>query len=290
MRLATFESEPGVIAAGRVEDDEVVELPFRDLGVALREDDWPTSLADHDGDRRAIDDVRFLPPIPDPRKFICVGRNYLGHVKELDREVPKFPTIFAKFATALVGPTDDIVLPAASSMVDWEVELAIVIGRPVRNAGRQEAASAIAGFTVHNDVSVRDFQRRTNQWLQGKIFDHTGPLGPTMVTADETGVEPDLEIECLVDGRVMQHARTSEMLFGPLDLVTYISGICTLEPGDVIATGSPSGVGVARDPQIFLAAGQTLVTRISGIGELRNRCVDEADTDLHVTKMERATT
>ena len=180
--------------------------------------------------------------------------------------------MFAKFADALIGPRDPIQLAPESSAVDWEAELAVVVGGTVRRAGAAEAATAIAGFTVLNDVTMRDWQYRTTQWLQGKTFEATTPIGPVLVTPDELpgGVRPALSLTAAVDGETVQKADTSDLVFDPVALVRYVSVIMTLRPGGVIATGTPGGVGHARKPPRYLAAGMTLTTEIGGIGRLEN--------------------
>ena len=207
---------------------------------------------------------------------MCVGVNYADHIAEMGRDAPEFPTLFAKFTDALIGARDAIVLPAVSDKVDWEVELTVVIGRDVRHASPDEAADAIAGFTIANDISMRDFQNRTLQWLQGKTFEHATPVGPWMVTPDELGgTAPDLELTCEVDGVNRQRSRTSQLVFGPAAVVAYLSDIVTLRPGDLVLTGTPGGVGHAMDPPVYLRAGQVVRTAIEGIGELVNPCVPE---------------
>ncbi len=193
----------------------------------------------------------------------------------MGRELPAHPTLFAKFADTLLGARDDLVLPAVSEEVDWEAEPGVVVGAPVRRASTAQAAAAIAGYTVLNDVSMRDWQWRTTEWLSGKAFEATTPVGPWLVTPDEVGDAADLALRCEVDGRVMQSSRTSDLLFRPADLVAYVSRITTLRPGDLIATGTPGGVGVARTPRVFLAPGQVLRTVIEGVGECVNTCVAE---------------
>lgn len=274
MRLATVLTDDGHRVA-RVDGAEIVDLGAGDLGAFLARPDWRERGA-ADGPRSPLDESRLAPVVPRPGKIICLGLNYAPHIREMGHELPDHPTMFAKFARALVGPRDPIRLPATSDKVDWEAELALVIGRVTTGASPAEAADAIAGYTVCNDVSVRDFQRRTSQWLQGKTFDATTPLGPWLVTPDEVGAAdgatPDLEIRCEVDGEVRQRARTGELLFGPAEVVAYVSGIVTLDPGDVIATGTPGGVGAGRDPQVWLRADQEVRTVVEGIGELVNRC------------------
>jgi acylpyruvate hydrolase len=192
----------------------------------------------------------------------------------MGRELPEHPTLFAKFRCTLIGANDEIVLPAVSEKVDWEAELAVIIGRRARHVSEADATGAIAGYAVLNDISARDYQDRTLQWLQGKTFEGTTPLGPWLVTSDEAG-GPSREITCEVEGETMQKSDTADLVFSPAALVSYISSIVTLEPGDVIATGTPGGVGHARKPPRYLADGETVVTRIAGLGECRNVCRKE---------------
>jgi acylpyruvate hydrolase len=275
MRLVTVRTEDGT-SAGRLDDADVVMLPFSDVGALLASgEDWQARAA-AEGPRQPLDRTRLAPVVPDPFKVICVGLNYLLHVREGGGEVPSYPTLFAKFTDALTGPYDEIVLPTAAERVDWEAELLVVIGRAVRNATDDEAAAAIAGFSIGNDVSMRDWQRRTPQWLQGKTWESCSPVGPALVTPDEIGgVRPDLAISCLVDGETMQDARTSDLLFDPVHVVAYASTIGTLRPGDLIFTGTPDGVGFARTPPIFIQDGQSVTTRIEGLGEMVNTFVAE---------------
>ena len=218
----------------------------------------------------------FAPVVPGPSKVICVGLNYRTHIKETGRELPEYPTLFAKFAETLMGPYDDLAIPEVSNRVDWEAELGLIIGKAVYRADAAEAAGAIAGYTICNDVSMRDFQRRTLQWLAGKMFQHSTPAGPYLVTPDEVGNAADLEIGCSVDGETMQLARTSDLLFKPADVVSYISQAITLRPGDLVLTGTTGGVGDARKPPVYLRPGQVVRTWVEGVGECVNRCV--ADT------------
>jgi len=196
----------------------------------------------------------------------------------MGRELPEHPTLFAKYPSALTGPTDPIPLPPESFAVDWEAELAMVVGAAVRRVSPQDAGRAIAGYTIANDVSMRDWQNRTLQWLQGKTFEASTPLGPALVTPDELPGDPaapDLEIRAELDGMVMQLARTGDLLFGPAQAIAYISTFMTLVPGDVILTGTPAGVGAGREPPIYLQPGQVVRVHIEGIGELVNRCEAE---------------
>jgi acylpyruvate hydrolase len=273
MRLATVRRENATRAA-RIEDDHAVLLDYPDVAALLAAGtDGATT-----GARVPLDGVSFAPVVPRPSKVFCVGLNYRTHIEESGAQVPTYPTLFSKVGRSLVGATDDIRLPPGPErLVDWEAELVLVIGRPVRRASADEARAAIAGFTVGNDVSVRDYQFRTAQWLQGKCFEGMTPVGPWLSTADEVGVEPDLPIRCEVDGVVKQDSRTGDLLFGPVDLVAYLSEIVTLDPGDLIFTGTPGGVGQSRTPPEYLAAGQRLRTTIDGIGILTNRCVLDDD-------------
>jgi acylpyruvate hydrolase len=226
----------------------------------------------------ALSEVAFAPLVLHPEKIFCVGLNYRPHSADMSRELPVYPTLFAKFASSLLGADDDLVLPSVSDSVDWEVELGVVVGRPTWRANLDQARDAIAGYTVVNDISMRDWQNRTTQYLQGKAFDRSTPVGPVLVTGDEIGDGEDLEVRCELDGVVMQRGRTSDMLFGPAAVVSYISQFAALGPGDLVSTGTPSGVGAGRDPQVFLAPGQVLVTSVEGIGSCRNRCFAEVDS------------
>ncbi len=274
MRLATIRRGDRTTAV-RVEGDSAVELGVPDVRAVLERPHWPAWAAAVDGPGHGCAGVDWAPLIPTPSKIVCVGLNYRSHILEMGRELPAHPTLFAKFADTLLGARDDLVLPAVSDEVDWEAELGVVVGAPVRRASTEEAAAAIAGYTVLNDVSMRDWQWRTTEWLSGKAFEATTPVGPWLVTPDEVGDAADLALRCEVDGRVMQSSRTSDLLFRPADLVAYISRITTLRPGDLIATGTPGGVGAARTPKTFLAPGQVLRTVIEGLGECVNSCVAE---------------
>lgn len=267
MKLATIRTTTGT-AAVRIDDDAAVELGAPDLGTYLERSGWRTDAEQADGPRHDLAELDYAPLIPRPEKVFCVGLNYRTHILEMGRDLPEHPALFAKFARALVGANDPVEMPAGSEQVDWEAELGVVIGAPVRHANRDEAAAAIAGYTVVNDVTARDFQYRSVEWLQGKTFERSTPVGPWLVTDAEPG-----EISCEVDGDVVQKADTSDLVFSPVDLVAYISQIITLVPGDLIATGTPGGVGHARKPPRYLSEGASLVTRVDGVGELRNTMV-----------------
>ncbi|MER5741997.1 fumarylacetoacetate hydrolase family protein [Streptomyces sp. NPDC002225] len=274
MKLATIRTTDGTRAV-RLDGDHLVDLGHADLGALLAETDWRASAAAATGPTYPVAGADFAPVVPNPSKIICVGHNYTNHIKEMGRELPTHPTLFPKFADTLIGAGDDIVKPAETDALDWEVELALVIGRQVRRADERQAADAIAGFTVMNDISARDWQFRTIEWTQGKIWDSSTPVGPYLVTPDEVGgVRPSLEVRTTVDGRTMQHDDTGTLLFDPVFLVQYISTVITLRPGDIIATGTPAGVGNARDPKVFLLPGQSVVTEISGLGACANKVVE----------------
>lgn len=222
---------------------------------------------------RPFETVRFRPPITRPGKIICIGQNYRAHVHEMKREPPKYPMFFAKFANTLIGHKESIRLPRVSQQVDYEAELMIVIGRTCKDVSRAQAFDYIAGYTVFNDVSVRDYQRRTSQFLQGKTFDTTGPTGPCIVTADEVADPESLRVQLRLNGETMQDSTTADFIFDIRTIIAYLSEIMTLEPGDLIATGTPGGVGFARDPQVFLQAGDVVEVEIDGLGVLQNKVV-----------------
>ena len=274
MRLATIRTEYGTTAA-RLDGDVLVPLDAADVGEMLASGDEGPGRQREGAALVPVAEADFAPVVPRPGKVICVGLNYREHILETGRELPAYPTLFAKFADTLTGARDDLVLPSVSEKIDWEVELGVIIGRPVYRATAAEAAAAIAGYTVVNDVSMRDWQSRTLQWLQGKMFERTTPVGPYLVTAGEAGDAADLEVRCEVDGVVMQQSRTSDLLFGPADIVAYASQAITLKPGDLIATGTPGGVGNARKPPVYLRPGNVLRTVIEGLGECVNLCVAE---------------
>ena len=268
MRLATIRTG-GTTAAVRIDGDDAIELGVADVGELLTLENWRTMPGN--GVRHAGAGLDYAPVIPRPGKVICVGLNYRSHILEMGRDLPEFPTLFTKFPAALIGAHDDVVLPAESTAMDWEGELAVVIGSRVRRATRPEALAAIAGYSVLNDVTARDWQYRTGQWLPGKTFEATTPFGPHLVT----DVPGELMLETLVDGESVQQAKVTDLLFGPAELIEYLSTIITLEPGDVIATGTPGGVGHARKPQRYLTDGTVLTTRITGLSECRNVCRTE---------------
>ena len=274
MKLVTLRTADGT-RAGRLDGDSVVELEDSDVGALLKGGEARLEAARNaSGPSRRLADIDLATLVPNPPKVICVGQNYLAHILEQGATPPDFPTLFNKYNNALIGPRDDITLPRVSEQYDWEVELCIVIGRAGRHIPEADALDHVAGYTVLNDFSVRDFQKRTTQWMQGKSFEGTTPVGPCLVTPDE--IDPlDLRLWTEVDGQVMQDSNTSDLVFKPAQLIAYISQVFTLEPGDLIPTGTPSGVGMARTPSVWLREGNVVRCGIDGIGVLENRCVKE---------------
>jgi acylpyruvate hydrolase len=247
-------------------------------------DDLPALLLAADAAPERIDrgaalgrpaEAALLAPVGRPRKIICVGLNYRAHAAESGQPEPPAPPLFPKWDNALAGPFDDVPLPAVAERVDWEAELAFVFGRRCRTVPAAEAARALFGFTAANDVSARDFQMRTSQWTAGKTFDGFCPLGPWIVTADELGPAPDLAIRGRLNGEPMQDSRTSDLIYGVPELVAFITAIMTVEPGDLVLTGTPAGVGSGRRPPRFLRPGDVYEVEIERIGAIRNRFVAE---------------
>ena len=279
MRIVSFRRD-GEISYGLLEGDEMADLPGLDprLPPALN-DALPTlrGYVPPAGPRKTVSrsDVTLLPVIPSPQKIICIGVNYADHAAETGQAPPPYPTVFAKFANTLAASGDPIVLPSASTMPDYEGELAVVIGRPGRQITEQDALDYVAGYTAFNDVSARDFQGHTSQWTMGKSPDTFGPLGLALVTADEIPDPQKLELRTTVNGEVLQQASTADMVFTVGQLIAYLSQTMTLLPGDVIATGTPSGIGAARTPPRFLRPGDTVVISIDGVTELTNPVVGE---------------
>ncbi len=218
-------------------------------------------------------DVTLLPPITDPGKIICIGLNYRDHAAEVNLPLPEYVTVFAKWANGLVGDGAEIVIPAESHRVDYEAELAFVIGRRARHVAEADALAYVAGYTCFNDISVRDYQMRTSQWTSGKAFDTHGPCGPVLVTRDEIPDPQALRISCSIDGEVLQDSSTAQMVFGVARLVAELSAIMTLEPGDLVATGTPAGVGTSRTPKRWIRPGERVRVEIEGIGALENPAV-----------------
>jgi acylpyruvate hydrolase len=219
------------------------------------------------------DPVSLRAPVPRPGKIICVGHNYHGHTGATP---PSYPDIFAKFSNVVIGPNEPIVLPSETDQVDYEAELAVVIGRRARHVSEDRALDHVAGYTIFNDVTARDYQKRQSQWTIGKTFDTFGPMGPALVTPDEVGDPGDLDLALWVNGAERQHASTGDLIFTVPFLVAYLSAVMVLEPGDVIATGTPSGTGSSSRPPVYLRSGDEIKIRIEKVGELVNPVAAEA--------------
>ncbi|MCB1447826.1 MAG: fumarylacetoacetate hydrolase family protein [Rhizobiaceae bacterium] len=267
---------------GAVEGDRVFDLGIR-LGGDLRSRLGPGGFADLAGALRGatadyrLDEVVFLPVIPNPGKIICVGLNYLEHRLEGNHAAKtSAPALFTRFAESQAGHLRPLVCPRESSQFDYEAEMAVVIGRAGRRIARAEALSHIAGISAYNDGSVRDWQLATNQWTPGKNFPATGAFGPWMVTPDEVAPDATLRLTCRLNGLEMQSATTDMMMFDLPYLVSHVSTFTTLEPGDVIVTGTPAGVGLRRDPQVWMKHGDVVEVELEGVGVLRNPVVKEA--------------
>ena len=222
-------------------------------------------------------DTIFGPPIPDPDKILCIGLNYREHARESGLEVPSVPVVFAKFRNSLIGPGASIELPAISQQIDYEGELAVVIGRQCKKVSVGNALSVVAGYSVFNDVSARDLQGQVSQWTIGKAIDTFGPMGPGLVPAHLIPNPQKLELTTRVNGQVVQQSSTADMIFSVAEIIAHLTRSMTLEPGDIIATGTPSGVGFKRDPALFLKAGDVVDVEISSIGVLSNPVVRSAN-------------
>lgn len=271
MKLATLR-HAGTTVAVRVDSDSEATIigDYPDLSALLAAENWMSLAENAAGQAVALDAADYAPVVPHPGKIICVGLNYATHIREMGRELPQYPTLFAKFKEALTGPYDDVMVPAyAGSELDWEAELAVVIGKQAYQVSETDAVAYIAGYSVINDYTMRDYQYRTLQWDQGKTFDKTSGFGPFLVT----DYLPGTKIETRLEGEVMQSAYTDDLVFSPTRLLEYISHIVTLQPGDVIITGTPGGVGHARKPHRYIQNGQVVEVSIDGLGSVRNKTV-----------------
>ncbi|MEU5760057.1 fumarylacetoacetate hydrolase family protein [Nocardia sp. NPDC047648] len=268
MAYVTYEHR-GVRRVGEVQGSALVPL---DGVTEIGSETTSEALADAERDTRGrveIDAVRLLPVVPNPSKVFCVGLNYREHVTETKRELPTYPVLFPKFADSLIGPYDDIVLPPESTQVDYEGELAVIIGRPGRRIAEADAAEHVLGYSTANDITMRDFQYKTHQWMQGKAWQASTPLGPALVTPAEVDLST-AGIRTVLNGEKVQESDLSMLIFSIPRLIAEISTFTTLAPGDVILTGTPGGVGYRRDPQLFLHEGDQIVVEIDGVGSVRN--------------------
>jgi 2-keto-4-pentenoate hydratase/2-oxohepta-3-ene-1,7-dioic acid hydratase in catechol pathway len=220
-----------------------------------------------------FESVRLLPPVPDPGKIVCLGLNYRSHAEEAGLDAPETPTFFAKYPNALAAPGAEVALPAYSRKVDYEAEVAFVIGRRCKDVAEADAVGAIAGYTLLNDLSARDFQFKTPQWQPGKVFDGAAPCGPALVTPDEAGPPDAIEISLTLNGEEMQRSTTADLIHSIPSLVAYLSMLMTLEPGDIVSTGTPAGVGSVRQPRVWLKPGDEVVVESPQLGRLETRLV-----------------
>jgi 2-keto-4-pentenoate hydratase/2-oxohepta-3-ene-1,7-dioic acid hydratase in catechol pathway len=284
MRFVTFEAggqlKPGVIS----DVDAVLDLStigfsnllhFIESGAGALEKAAAFAEQSPQAAKHKLSEVTLRAPIARPRKLICVGLNYRDHAAETGAQIPSVPTIFNKFATAVIGPGDNIVLPRVSKSPDYEAEFAFVVGRGGRNIAAEDWRNHVFGYTIVNDVTARDYQRATSQWLMGKTFDTFAPVGPCIVSADEIQDPHNLDIQIEINGEVLQDSNTRELIFKVPDLIAFLSSVFTLEPGDIVSTGTPAGVGFVRKPPRFLHPGDEVVIKIPAIGELRNPVVAE---------------
>jgi 2-keto-4-pentenoate hydratase/2-oxohepta-3-ene-1,7-dioic acid hydratase in catechol pathway len=275
MRLVSYDTGDGP-RAGELRDGLIFDLWGH--GEPIREEDRSLAglvrggllgeLEAAPGDGVALDSVKLLPPIGDPSKIICIGLNYRTHAAEAGIEAPDRPTFFGKFANALAASGDTVALPEGTEKVDYEAEIAVVIGARCSRVSEDEALDHVAGYTLLNDLSARDWQFATPQWMPGKVFDGAAPCGPALVTPDEAGPHDAIEFKLELNGEVMQDASTSDLIHSVPQLISHLSGLMTLEPGDVIATGTPSGVGSVREPRVWLKAGDEIKISSPTLGEL----------------------
>lgn len=282
MKLASFIVQ-GRSSYGVIEGDQIIDLESLKptLGSDLKQAIGHNRLNELSAARLAslpripLAEVTFLPVIPNPGKVLCIGINYATHVRETGREMPTYPMIFTRFADSQTAHLQPIVRPTASHKLDFEGELAVVIGKAARHVKHADALDYVAGYACYNDGSVRDWQKHTIQFVPGKNFPNTGGFGPWLVTGDEIGDPQDLELTTRLNGEVMQHTRTSDMIFDVRQLIEYCSTFTELAPGDVIVTGTTGGVGAFREPPVWMKPGDQVEVEIARIGTLRNSIVDE---------------
>ena len=270
MRLVTFQRSGSAPEAGVLDGNQVKGLGTDMLSVIAAGGTPKPTGASYD-----LASVKLLAPIPRPPKLICIGLNYRDHAAETKMEIPIVPTVFNKFPNVVIAPGAPIVLPKVSTKPDYEAEFAFVVGPGGRHIPASRAMDHVFGYTMVNDVSARDFQLATTQWLMGKTFDTFAPMGPWLVTKDEIADPHELDISLEIGGEILQNSNTRELIFKIPELIAYISTVVTLEPGDVVSTGTPAGVGSARKPPRWLKPGEEVIVRVAGLGELRNPVVAE---------------
>jgi len=278
VRIANLDGRAALVDDGRFVDIEEAtngDLPSDPMAVLQQLERLRDLTVPNDAE--PLDETRLRAPVPRPQKILGAGINYYDHAREANFDVPDQPLLFSKLPSAITGPTEPIVLPQGRAEVDWEAELVVVIGRRARAVGEAEAWSYVAGLTGGQDISDREEQFRSlRQFTMGKSFDSYAPIGPLLVTPDELADPNDLAVRCWIDGTEVQNGRTSDCIFSVAQLIAWASQICTLEPGDLIFTGTPPGVGYIRTPPQYLRAGTVLETEIEGIGRLANLCVEGA--------------
>lgn len=274
MAYANYEHE-GRLQVGEVRGDFLVPLDgITEIGPSTSQDVL-RGAPRLDAEQIAVDAVRLRPASPRAARIVCVGLNYKSHIEETQRDLPTYPVMFPKYASSFIGPTDDIVLPPEAKQVDYEGELAVVIGKAGRRISEEDALEHVLGYAVCNDVTMRDYQYKTHQWMQGKAWDNSTPIGPYVVTPEEVDLT-SAGIITTLNGQVVQKSDLSYMIFSIPRLIATVSEFTRLEPGDVILTGTPSGVGYRSDPQIFLHDGDTVTVEIEGIGRVTNKVVAES--------------
>lgn len=276
MKLVTFSKGGSAPAVGIFEGDQILPLDgYSDMCAAIAAGASAIATAPK-GAAVSLSSVKLLAPIPRPPKVICIGLNYRDHAIESNMPIPTIPVVFSKFSNTVISPGDKVVLPKNSEKPDFEAELAFIIGKPGRHIAKEKALEHVFGYTIVNDVSARDFQLQTSQWLVGKTFPTFCPMGPWIVTSDEIADPHNLRIGLKIDGETVQDSNTKELIFGIPELVSHLSSIIDFEPGDVVSTGTPPGVGMGRKPPRWLKAGETMTVFIEKIGELTNPVVAEA--------------
>jgi len=261
MKLVTYESD-GQTHAGVLVDGGVIDSGYATMGELLR------AGAPSEPAGEPVEPDRLLPPVTDPEKIICIGLNYLSHAREQGADPPETPTIFAKYRNALAAPGNEVKLPAYSSKVDYEAEVAFVIGKRAKDVDEADALGYVAGYMLLNDLSARDMQFATPQWMPGKVFDGAAPCGPYLVTPDEAGPHDAIAIRLTLGGEEMQNGSTADLVHSIPALVAYLSKLMTLEPGDIVSTGTPAGVGSLRDPRVWLSPGDEVVVESPTLGRL----------------------
>src|SRR3954447_25462449 len=270
MRVVSYRSD-GTVYTGVLSGSDVTAAGKGDVGDLLRRGGLPASVPR--GGSLPLSSVTLLPPVPDPGKIVCLGLNYRSHAEEAGLEPPAVPTFFPKWANALAPPDADVALPAYSEKVDYEAEVAFVIGRRCKDVPEREALDVVAGYTLLNDLSARDYQFKTPQWGPGKVFDGSAPCGPALVTPDEAGPPDAIDIALTLNGETMQSASTADLIHSIPAVVAFLSKLMTLEPGDLISTGTPAGVGSVRTPRVWLSPGDEIVVESPQLGRLETRVV-----------------